>query len=946
MKHLFWGMLIVWLCWVPSTLLAQQTGHIAGVVLDEATETPIADVSITLSATGQRASTDQDGAFMLEVPLGTYNISVRCPFYLTQTVSGIEVTESQPKQTLHVVLTPQVIKLGPIHLPVRLTESSETGLLEKRRLSFAVEDSISTELMAKLPVSDAGDALKRVTGISIVGGRYVFVRGLGERYSNTLLNSVQIPSPEPNRRVVPMDIFPANLLESLQTVKTFSPDQPGNFAGGSVQVFTKDFPDAFTMSLSMSSSFNTETTGNELLEYPGGTLDRFGFDDGTRALPDIIADLPADVPIRERGRFTKGGFTPEEIQELGQAFDNVWSPGRYTAPANQSYKFSIGNSSQLVGKDFGYLGIISYSNGHSHRPEEEQNAFRLGLDELTPVTKYLVERSANDVSWGGVLNTSMRFSPGHKVSLRTLYSHTAEDETRTWEGYNADRDTDMRSSRLLYVERGLLSSQLAGDHEFDFGSKSLDGDSELEAAADSDDAEPELIPVPTLSWRLTFSRATRSEPDTREVIYEKRRDEWLFRDITQSGSRFFFNLQDDEVSGRLDWSMPIVRTGLFKVGGMWRDRDRTFDARRFRFLPSDNIELFLDRTAPPEDLFALEHIAPGLFELRESTRATDNYLAAHSVWASYGMVDLPLSKKFRVTTGARLEVSDQNVTTFDPFVVGQQAIEANLDTTDILPSLNLTYRLTERMNLRLAASRTVTRPDLRELAPFEFTDFVGGRTIFGNPGLERTKIDNYDIRWEAFPELGGVVAVSGFYKKFHKPIEQIIQPAAEVRITYENAEAANNFGLELEIRQNLSILASALRHLSVNTNVALISSRVELPDVGIQTSSERALQGQSPYVVNASLGYDNPDLEITAALAYHIFGKRIAEVGNHGSPDVFELPRSQLDVTFGRQLLPFLRLSLSAKNLLNPDVTLEQGGETYVRYRTGRTFSFGLSYNL
>ncbi|MCE2395510.1 TonB-dependent receptor [Candidatus Poribacteria bacterium] len=944
MKQPFLWVLIAYLCWVPSTLIAQQIGSIEGIVLDEATGVPIADVTVILSATGQRIATDQDGTFALKVPLGTHNINIRFPFYLTQTVSGIEVNESQPKQTLRVVLTPQVIKLGPIHLPVRLSESSETGLLEKRRLSFAVEDSISTELMAKLPVSDAGEALKRVTGISIVGGRYVFVRGLGERYSNTLLNSVQIPSPEPNRRVVPMDIFPANLLESLQTVKTFSPDQPGNFAGGSVQVFTKDFPDAFTMSLSMSSSFNTETTGKELLEYPGGTLDRFGFDDGTRALPDIIADQPPEVPIRERGRFTRGGFTPEEIQKFGRAFDNVWSPERYTAPANQSHKFSIGNSTQLAGKDFGYLGIISYGNGHSHRPEEEQNAFRLGLDELTPVTKYLVERSANDVSWGGVLSTSMRFSPGHKVSLRTLYSHTAEDETRTWEGFNADRDTDMRSSRLLYVERGLLSSQLAGDHEFDFSSDNLDGESE--AAEESDTSEPEFAPVPTLSWRLTFSRAMRNEPDTREVIYEKRRDEWLFRDITQSGSRFFFDLADDEISGRLDWSMPILTTGLFKVGGMWRDRDRTFDARRFRFLPSDNIELFLDRTAPPEQLFTAEHIAPNLFELRESTRATDNYLAAHSVWASYGMIDLPLSKKFRVTTGARLEVSDQNVTTFDPFAAEQQAIEANLDTTDILPSLNLTYRLTERMNLRVAASRTVTRPDLRELAPFEFTDFVGGRTIFGNPELERTKIDNYDLRWEAFPELGGVVAVSGFYKKFHKPIEQIIQPAAEVRITYENAEAANNFGLELEVRQNLSILASGLRHFSVNTNVALISSRVELPDVGIQTSSERALQGQSPYVVNASLGYDNPDLEMTAAVAYHVFGKRIAEVGNHGSPDVFELPRSQLDMTFGRQLLPFLRLSLSAKNLLNPDVTLEQGGETYVRYRTGRTISFGLSYNL
>ncbi len=522
MKWLLLCAFVARLC-VPLTLTAQQAGRIEGMIIDQATEAPIAGAIVILSATKQRVSTDGDGMFILEVPLGMYNISVRFPFYLTQTVSGIEVTEAQPTQTLRVVLIPQVIKLDPVHLPLLLSQSSEVGLLEKRRQSFVVEYSISTELMGKLPVSDAGDALKRVTGISIGGGQYVYVRGLGERYSNTLLNSIQIPSPEPNRRVVPMDIFPVNLLESLQTVKTFSPDQPGNFAGGSVQVFTKDFPEAFTTSLSMSISFNTETTGKDVLAYPGGDLDALGFDDGTRALPDIIADNVEDTPIRERGRFTTSGFTPKEIQTFGRAFDNTWSPQRDEAQANQGYKFNIGNTTRLAGKEFGYLGVISYGNGHSYRAEEERNAFRLGLnDELTPVTAYLVERSANDVSWGGVLNTSMRFLPGHKMSVRTLYSHTAEDETRTWEGFNADRNTDMRSSRLLYVERGLFSGQLAGDHGFR---------SELEAAEESD-AESGFKPAPTLSWRLTFSRATRNEPDTREMVYEKRGDDWFFRDIT------------------------------------------------------------------------------------------------------------------------------------------------------------------------------------------------------------------------------------------------------------------------------------------------------------------------------------------------------------------------------------------------------------------------------
>ena len=919
---------------VPEARASEENGKIEGIVLDEELQSPLSDVTVEVKNTGQRVTTNQDGKFVLETPYGEHEIIVTYPFYHTRKLPGIQVAKCLPAAPLRIALAPQVIELAPLKLAVRLSESSEAGLLEKRRLSFAVEDNISTELMSKLPVSDAGDALKRVTGIGIVGGRYVYVRGLGERYSNTLLNNVEIPSPEPNRRVVPMDIFPANLLESLQTVKTFSPDQPGNFAGGSVQVFTKDFPEALTMSLSMSTSFNTETTGENVLDYPGGNTDVLGYDDGTRALPEIIQSEAANTPIRERGRFTSLGFTQQDIQRFGRAFHNVWSPERKEARANQSYKFNLGNSTRFAGKQLGYLGIISYSNGLSHR-FEERNTFRVARGGiLTPSTAYDIEKTAHNIGWGGVLNTSMRLARHHKISLRTLYSQKTEDQTRTWSGYNSDRNTDLRNSRLLYVERGLFSGQLAGDHEF------ASEDAMLESGKDA------LKPVPALNWRLTYSRAMRAEPDTREMLYEERDGVFYFRDISQSGSRFFFDLTDDEISGRLDFSVPLGAEGLIKIGGLLRNRDRTFDARRFRFEPSDNVDQIVNLSAPAEELFKAEHIAPRVFELRESTRATDNYLASHTVWASYAMVDIPLMEALRLTTGTRLEVSDQNVTTFDPLTAEAEPIEAKLDTTDVLPSLNLTYRATKRMNLRLAASRTLTRPDLREMAPFEFTDFIGGRTIFGNPNLARTQIDNYDLRWEFFPELGGVIAVSGFYKKFRKPIEQIVQPAAEVRITYENAKAARNFGIELELRQNLSLIHSNLEHFSVNTNAALVSSEVKLPDVGIQTSAQRALQGQSPYVVNATLGYDNPDLQITGAVAFHVFGRRIDEVGNHGIPDVYEQPRSQLDVTMGRRIGSYLRLNFSARNLLNPDVTFLQGDETYVRYRTGRTFSFGISYSL
>ncbi len=938
----------------------QQTIKFTGVVVDSDTETPLADVTIKVVDTETKVKTDETGTFSLELPVGTYTLQVSAPFYNASVLSDIKVNVEGLSEPLQVTLEPQVVKLDPINMKVRLSQSGERGLLEKRMHSSRIEDSISTEEISRLPDSSAAQAIRRVTGVSIVGGKYVFVRGLGERYSNTLLNNVEIPSPEPNRRVVPMDIFPASLLASLQTVKTFSPDQPGGFAGGSVQVFTKDFPEALTMSLSLSTGFNTQATGTDGLTYPGGNLDFLGFDDGSRKLPELIEEKADEIPIREQGRFTTTGFTHDEIQKFGRSFSNVWSPERHAVPANQGYKFSIGNSNTILGKQFGYLGVISYGNSHSYSTQERRD-FRIGLNEtLSPVTDYVIEQSGHEVDWGSVISASLRFSPNHLLSIRTLTTHAAEDQTRTWEGDNADRNTIYRSARLMFVERQLFSGQLAGTHGFNFGEPELNNvsmdehtESVEQAIADAADigiGQPDQSDL-SMEWRLTYSRAARNEPDTRETIYEDNgKGDYIFRDSSQSGSRFFFELEDHDYNARTDWTIPMRKTGFIKFGGLIRDRSRAFDVRRFRFQPSDNVDAAVDLSSPPETLFQTDNIAPRVFELRESTRRSDNYNADHRVYSGYMMLDIPLSRKWQVMSGLRWEYSDQVLTAFDPFsTVVLEGHKANLNTSDGLPGLNLTYRLTDRMNLRLAASRTVTRPDLRELAPFEFTDFVGGRTILGNTKLERTLIDNYDFRWEVFPDTtgGGVVAVSAFYKRFHKPIEQIIEPNAEVRITYANAEGAHNYGLELEARQNLGVLTPMLKAFSINTNAAFIASRVELPeDVGIQTSAERPLQGQCPYIINVSVGYEEPNWSISSSVAYNIYGRRLSDVGNHGAPDVYEQPRGELDMSFSRTVADTYKFSVSAKNLLDRPVEFKQGGATSVKYKIGRSFSFGISYNL
>lgn len=915
------------------SLSAEEMGVVRGLVVDGETGEPLVGANLIVYDAGGRpafgTTTNLDGGFSLRLPSGRHSIEISYVSYATKTVTGVEV-ETNGTFQLSEALSPEAIEVQAITVTARPERSSEVSMLVIQQKAGVVTDGISSELMSKASSSDAGDALKRVTGITVVGGRYVYVRGLGERYSNTQVNGAQMPSPEPNRRVVPMDIFPAGLLENIQVAKTFSPDQPGDFSGGSVQIRTKDFPDQLTLSLSASTSFHSQTSFKDIQSYTGGSWDFLGVDDGGRDLPGLVRTQASEQAVRKRGRFSTSGFTSEEIQTFGRSFSNVWSPETRTAPLNQSYSFSVGNALSSENRELGFVLSLTYDNSYRNG-SQEWNSYRLtardGREFLSPFTSYTVSGTTNNVLWGALFNSSFRFSPLHKISLKTIYNRNTDDEARGYTGFNSDRGTDLRNFRLRFVERGVFTGQLGGEHHLDPLFKS------------------------NLNWQVGFAEATRDEPDNREVVYEMRNQRWTFFDITQSGSRFYFDLADREWSAKLDWTAPIKSpAGLpakFKLGGVRRMKDRTFDARRFRFEQSSGIQRHVDLTADPEFIFAEENIAPGRFELRETTRANDNYSARQDLRAGYMMVDMPVAASWRLVTGIRVESSRQELRSFDPFAVNTEPIVVILDNTDLLPGVNLVRRLSDRSNLRAAYSRTLARPDFRELAPFEFTDFVGGRAVVGDTSLTRTVVDNYDLRWETFPRLGELAAVSVFYKKFHDPIEQIIQPTAQLRVSYANAASAKNYGVEFEYRRRLDALVPDLENFSLSANVTLVKSKVEIdPSSGVQTSSERALQGQSPFVVNLMLGYDAIEAGTSANLLYNVVGRRISEVGAQRLPDVFEQPRHQVDFTFKQRITPVVRLKLSAKNLLDSTVLYKQQEEVFTRYKRGRYISLGIGYDL
>ncbi|HEX6210252.1 MAG TPA: TonB-dependent receptor, partial [Methylomirabilota bacterium] len=771
-----------------------------------------------------------------------------------------------------------------------------------------ISDNMGSAEMRANADSDAAAAMARVTGLSVVGGQYVFVRGLGERYSNTTLGGAVIPTTEPDKKVVPLDLFPSGLLDSVQIAKSYSPDKSAEFAGGLVQVVPLKLPSRPTLDVSYGMGWNSRTAGSDGLGYPGGGRDWLGFDDGTRTLP---AGFPNRKVIRG-GIFTPDvGFLRPELERIGESLRDTWSLEPRTGRPNQSGSIVFGNR-------FGALGIVaSYTQSYREQgADEKQVYYRTGGGQLSEFSNYDYRYSETRANIGAVGNVSYQFNPSHRLAWENFYTHTGRDEARTFAGFNSDINTDIVNQRMWWIEEELRSNGVSGEHV-------------IQGAGSS-----------RIEWRATFARANRDEPGLRETLYERNGSVFVLADESQSGFTMFNDLQDDTLDLTASWSLFRAVRGLpvqYKFGGQYVERTRDFASRRFRFVPVNVVGL--DLTRSPEELFTPANIGPR-FELREETRPTDFYDAEQTVAGGYGMVDWALASRVRLVAGVRVEEFDQQVNTFDLFSV---AIEPDVITsrnrnTDVFPAVNLVYAVRPNQNLRVGVSQTTNRPEFRELAPFEFTDIVGGRAVAGNPELARALIQSVDVRWEMFPGAEEVLAASVFYKHFDDPIERIVEPTAQLRTSFTNADSARNFGVELEVRRRLSdaFLAGA--------NYTFVDSEVTLSPAAaqVQTSLSRPLEGQSQNLFNVMV--EARRNQTYGRLLYNFFGDRINDVGSLGLPDIIEQGRGTLDLIVGTRWNR-LAIRFSLENVFDEPYEFTQGGRVQREFELGRTamFSFGFS---
>ncbi|GBC81477.1 hypothetical protein HRbin10_00589 [bacterium HR10] len=920
----------------------QLVGSLWGVVIDLATNQPLPGANVSIVGTAITTQTDAEGNFLLSVPPGVYTLCISHTGYQEEILARVEVRAGE-RTSVEVALSPKGLKLGEVEVRAE-TDDGVQALLEERRASAVVSEIIGAREMARDVRSDAASVLSRLVGLSVVQNKYIYVRGLGERYSQTTLGDAVLPTTEPDRRVVPMDLIPVNLLQEVRVVKSFTPDQPGEFSGGVVRLRTLDFPSSGTLKVSTSVGFNTQTSLKSFLTYPGGRWDWLGFGKGARALPALIPD----------GAVISGRYSPSELQTFGRAFRPVWEPRTRRALPNQSYSISGGGSKGR----WGVVGALHF--GMTLQTQQENRLFYILGSGGRPVPRSIFATpeflrqhgilprvrevisegvdlsllrgytsSARTARLGGLASVSYRLTPQHKLSWRTFYAHDGTDQARVYQGWYESRFTVIRNQRLRFTEEEITSEQLSGEHT-------------LPALANS-----------VVAWRWTYSRARLDEPDGREIIYEfdPARQQFRFFSQLQSGLRLFNIMRENLREPALDWSAFFFGRGLtlsLKAGASYSNRDRAFLSRRFRFIPRRlrGINLFL----PPEQLLAPENIRPDGFELFEETRPTDAYVAAHDIVAGYAMADLT-AKRWRVIAGGRVEESDQRVQTFNPFNRTLNVVEAGQKARDILPSVGVVLALTSQMNLRLGWSQTVARPHFRELSPYEYTDVTGGPSARGNPALRRTRIRNLDLRWEWLrpPEL---LAVSFFLKWMRDPIEPVIEPSNETTIaSWRNASGARNAGVEIEVRQSLGLLGTFGQRMQISGNYTFVRSQVTIgpQQLNVLTSLRRPLVGQSKHLFNIAFDYEIPRWAAHARLLGQYIGRRLTDVGAYGLADIAQQGYPSLDLIFSKQFLgeaKRMEVKVSLENLLNHTLRFSQGPDPYWSYRRGRTFQIGLSYRI
>jgi len=857
-----------------------QTGQLEGKITDSKSGNKLSGVSVTIEGAKSVAS-NVDGNFTITLTAGKkYSVKLTSVGYQTKIIDEVEVLAGKTV-SLDIVLDPATKTQEAV--VVRSTTRKETtaALIAYQKNTSVVAQVVSAEAIRRSPDKNTGEVLKRVPGTSIQEGKYLIVRGLADRYNQAMLNGILLNSTEPDRKTFSFDIIPSAMVDNIIVNKAFIPELPGEWAGGLIQVNTKDVPAKNFLSVQIGTGFNTAAIGKDFYAYKGSSTDWLGYDNGLRSLP---ADLP------NKNAFAS--LSQKDKTKYGSEFENIWSTDKknstFTPSLNESFSISGGFNKKLGSKTkLAAILAVSYNRSNKRTVYENQvNTFQDNIPSLS--FDYNNTKYSTDILTGGLANITLQIGNNSKISFKSILNVNTTNYATLREGKDfeaASTGQNIKATELALKANTFFNTQLSGEHNI----------KKYKAK---------------LHWFGSFNILDQYIPDQRRLEY---RQENLLDPASpytayiggsnasqKSGSRYYGFLNDYVYTAGADLSKDFQTgdlTQTIKGGYFFQVKDRLFDSRPFSiYLPSENVAL---RSLSPDKIFAAENFGNGTdnkFALNELAGSSYRYLANAILNAGFLQFDNQITNKLRIVWGLRVEDFDQVVGSMrksDPRFVHNVK-------TDYLPGVNITYKLDSKTNLRLSGSQTVIRPEFRELSTFQFYDFDLGATVTGNTALVRTKVTNFDLRYELYPRAAELFTFGVFYKYFKQPIEAYFNPqTGGGTYNFINADEANGFGAEVEFRKKLDF-TPALKNFTVQTNLSYIYNRVK----GIGGVNEsRAMQGQSPYLINAGIQYDLEKYGINTTLLFNQIGRRIAFVGGSDQPPIWENPRPILDFQVTKKVM-------------------------------------------
>lgn len=940
-----------------SYSFAQAT--IRGEIKDAATGNVVPFAKIKLEGINNGAVTDFDGLYTIKTDEGDYTLVVTVSEYEEQrtvvSVAKGKVTEVNFKLN---PLTKIKDVQGVTVVAFRKTPNTIAGDDARRRESNNTTDGISKEQMKATGDGDVGESAQRITGVSVEGGKNVYVRGLGDRYTKTILNGMEIPGLDPERNTVQMDIFPTNLIDNVTVYKTFTPNLAGDFTGGLIDIGTKDFPLKKTMSFSVGWAYNSQTTFNpDYISYKGGKLDFLGFDDGTRKLP-----------VSSYTKFPDPTLKDPKLAEYTKAFGSTMATEKAIAMPDQTYSFAMGNQINKKKFDYGYNLVLNYRNSHRMYDDVQFNEYRKASElenpSMSPFNKANGVLTENDVLWTGLLGQSIKINKKTKLALLIFHTQNGKKSASNIRSVNYEiNPSTLVKQSLQYTQRSVTNIQLNGTHMLDKWK---------------------------LEWKVAPTLSKMSDPDIRSTILEELRDEEgnTYYDLNPSvGSeirRIFRDLSEFNVSSRFDAKFNFLQWDYLKselsFGVLNTYKTRSYGISDYLF----NVAGVSQYSADPNFYFQPENIwdaerGTGTYAKGEKQLA-NTYDATQNILGFYAMNELPINKQLHITYGARVEKAVNHYT-------GQNnsgSIKYNnkkvLDELSVLPSINMVYKLKAKegnfSSIRSAFTSTVARPSFRENSVAQIYDPIQGRRYNGNIDLKQTTIQNADLRWEYFFGRTELISASTFYKRFINPIEIVSFDLAPNEVKPINAGVADVYGAEVEFRKAIGFIRENQKHISLvaGVNFTYVLSKIDMNQVFINKGTElisekelrqqnardgetikdfRPMYGQSPYVLNAFVTFKNDSLGLVFNTSYNVQGPRLAVIGVGTLADVYEQPFHSLNMKISKNLgkSKLWNLSLAAQNIL-----LSKKVRNYVSYNTenqiydyfnqGMTISGTLTYSI